>query len=351
MEQEWLPDPEQEWLVENTHKTETGLNFPYKSEGIDLYAERLPKIEIIWMHDGAREGKYSAISSQKYVAGLASSLNARLNYFDLRFASMENAGFLALLESLNYGFNYENPHLDFVFYEHMGNDTSRKHMETFLKIYEANANVAVEFLLVDLVGAIESDKFLLERLAHLGLLQNVIPQDVFNTHKFASILRSRINQRLRILSFYMRNSETDQIIRLLQTVKPEIANDEATIESVSKDREVKLLYERIESDAKYEFFGIHADAASLTVTRNGELIEIDLIPKNLLFCLLKSRGEIVSTEDILLKVWNEVNLKPDRKARIKVNMAISRLRKALTGNTKDQSLIKTIAKQGYCFVA
>lgn len=94
----------------------------------------------------------------------------------------------------------------------------------------------------------------------------------------------------------------------------------------------------------YEFEDFRLDAARGVLFRGEDLVNITPKAVEILRLLVERRGELVSKEEILEKVWadsfvEEANL----------SHHIFKLRKAL-GETEDRKLIETVPKRGYRFV-
>jgi len=82
--------------------------------------------------------------------------------------------------------------------------------------------------------------------------------------------------------------------------------------------------------------------------RGSHVLKLERIPLEILILLLEHRGEIVSRETIVTRVWgNDVFLDTDNSVR----GAIRKLRQALKDDPEAPQFIQTITGQGYRFIA
>ena len=82
------------------------------------------------------------------------------------------------------------------------------------------------------------------------------------------------------------------------------------------------------------------------IMRNGEAIRLEARTMRLLMCLAEKRGEVVSIEELLDKVWPEVFVSQDS-----VYQAIAGLRRVLGDDPKRPAYIETVPRLGYRMVA
>ena len=98
--------------------------------------------------------------------------------------------------------------------------------------------------------------------------------------------------------------------------------------------------------ATYSFHGISLDRARLSVTRGG--VPVDLEPKALdvLLFLIDNRDRLVTKDELMDAVWKDTFVTPNVLTR-----AIAQIRKALGDDADAPSIIETVAKRGYRFIA
>ena len=92
----------------------------------------------------------------------------------------------------------------------------------------------------------------------------------------------------------------------------------------------------------YEFDEYRLDAENHTLWRGGELVQIFPKALEILILLVEKKGEIVSREELLEKVWRDTFVEEAN-----INYTVSQLRKTLGG----KNYIQTIPKRGYRFAA
>src|SRR6516225_9869142 len=81
--------------------------------------------------------------------------------------------------------------------------------------------------------------------------------------------------------------------------------------------------------------------------KEGRRIRLQEQPFQILRMLLESPGGVVSREEIRNRLWpDETVVEFD----LSINAAIRRLRGALRDSADNPRYIKTIARQGYCFI-
>jgi TolB-like protein/DNA-binding winged helix-turn-helix (wHTH) protein len=86
--------------------------------------------------------------------------------------------------------------------------------------------------------------------------------------------------------------------------------------------------------------------ASGEISRSEETIRLDVRTMRLLLCLAERAGEVVSIDDLLNKVWPEVNVSPDS-----VYQAVASLRRQLGDDSRQPTYIETVPRLGYRMVA
>ena len=82
--------------------------------------------------------------------------------------------------------------------------------------------------------------------------------------------------------------------------------------------------------------------------RNHRVLKLERIPLEILILLLERRGEIVSRDEIVARIWgNDVFLDTDNSIR----GAIRKVRQALKDDPETPRFIQTVTGRGYRFIA
>src|SRR5581483_6541398 len=90
------------------------------------------------------------------------------------------------------------------------------------------------------------------------------------------------------------------------------------------------------------------DLGAYELRRAGESLKIGRIPMELLFLLVERRGQLVTREQIVEKIWGkEVFLDTDNS----INAAIRKIRQVLEDDPDEPSFIQTVIGRGYRFIA
>lgn len=82
------------------------------------------------------------------------------------------------------------------------------------------------------------------------------------------------------------------------------------------------------------------------ISRDGETIKLEARTMRLLLCLAEKAGAVVSTEDLLSRVWPDVFVSQDS-----VYQAVAALRRVLGDDPKRPAYIETVPRLGYRMVA
>ncbi|MGA7631332.1 MAG: tetratricopeptide repeat protein [Terriglobales bacterium] len=114
-----------------------------------------------------------------------------------------------------------------------------------------------------------------------------------------------------------------------------------------KGRAVSLEPARIEDSLK---FGddFELDCAAGQLRRSGRILKIERIPRDVLLFLVQHRGELVTREQLVEKIWGkDVYLDTDNS----INGAIRKIRQVLKDDPEQPRFIQTITGKGYRFIA
>ena len=97
-----------------------------------------------------------------------------------------------------------------------------------------------------------------------------------------------------------------------------------------------------------KFADIELDKGSYELRRNGSVLKLERIPMELLILLVESRGQLVSREEIIAKLWGDEVFVDTEQG---INTAIRKIRQALQDNPDHPRFIQTVVGKGYRFVA
>lgn len=95
--------------------------------------------------------------------------------------------------------------------------------------------------------------------------------------------------------------------------------------------------------AEYEL-----DRTAYQLRRKGRPVQLERIPLDLLFILADRRGQLVTRQEILERVWGkDVFLDTDNA----INTAVRKIRHALHDDSDSPRFVVTVPARGYRFVA
>ena len=90
------------------------------------------------------------------------------------------------------------------------------------------------------------------------------------------------------------------------------------------------------------------DLRAYELRRSGRVLKLERIPMDLLLLLVDQRGELVTREQIVERIWGkDVFLDTDNS----INGAVRKLRRALKDDPDQPRFIQTIPGRGYRFIA
>ncbi|MGA7078899.1 MAG: tetratricopeptide repeat protein [Terriglobales bacterium] len=94
--------------------------------------------------------------------------------------------------------------------------------------------------------------------------------------------------------------------------------------------------------------GLELDRNSYELRRAGRALKLERIPLDILFLLVERRGQLVTREDIIGKIWGkDVFLDTDSS----INGAIRKIRRALKDDPENPVFVQTVTGKGYRFIA
>src|ERR1019366_4106634 len=94
------------------------------------------------------------------------------------------------------------------------------------------------------------------------------------------------------------------------------------------------------------FEDVELDLRAYHLQRSGRTLKLERIPMEVLFLLVERRGQLVTREDIIAKLWgNDVFIDTDNA----INTAIRKIRMVLRDDPEKPRFIQTISGRGYRF--
>jgi TolB-like protein/DNA-binding winged helix-turn-helix (wHTH) protein len=94
--------------------------------------------------------------------------------------------------------------------------------------------------------------------------------------------------------------------------------------------------------------GLELDPVAYELRRSGRALKLERIPLDVLFLLVERRGQLVTREEIIAKVWGkDVFLDTDSS----INGAIRKIRQTLKDDPENPLFVQTVTGKGYRFIA
>ena len=95
------------------------------------------------------------------------------------------------------------------------------------------------------------------------------------------------------------------------------------------------------------FEDFELDLRSYQVRRSGRMLRLERIPMEVLFLLVERRGQLVTREEIIEKLWGkDVFLDTDNA----INTAIRKIRQVLKDDPEQPRFVQTVTGRGYRFI-
>ena len=93
---------------------------------------------------------------------------------------------------------------------------------------------------------------------------------------------------------------------------------------------------------------LELDLETYRLTRGGRVLRMERIPRNILLLLIERRGDIVTRQQLVERIWGPgIFLDTDNA----INGAIRKIRQTLKDRTEQPRYIETVTGQGYRFIA
>src|SRR6185295_1768434 len=94
--------------------------------------------------------------------------------------------------------------------------------------------------------------------------------------------------------------------------------------------------------------GFELDPRAYELRRSGRVLKLERIPMELLLLLVEERGQLVSRDRIVDRVWGkDVFLDTDNS----INAAIRKIRQVLKDDPEHPRFVQTVTGRGYRFIA
>jgi eukaryotic-like serine/threonine-protein kinase len=94
--------------------------------------------------------------------------------------------------------------------------------------------------------------------------------------------------------------------------------------------------------------GLELDEGAYELRRSGRALKLERIPLDILFLLVERRGQLVTREDIIARIWGkDVFLDTDSS----INGAIRKIRQVLKDDPENPVFVRTVTGKGYRFIA
>jgi len=95
------------------------------------------------------------------------------------------------------------------------------------------------------------------------------------------------------------------------------------------------------------FDEFEVDRRGYQLRRSGRSLRLERIPMEVLFLLVERRGQLVTREEIIEKLWGkDVFLDTDNA----INTAIRKIRRVLKDDPEQPRFIQTVTGRGYRFI-
>src|SRR6267154_1577223 len=96
------------------------------------------------------------------------------------------------------------------------------------------------------------------------------------------------------------------------------------------------------------FADFELDRSVYQLRHNGRPLKLERIPLDLLFMLIDQRGQLVTREEILERIWGKGLFLDTDNA---INSAVRKIRRALHDDSDAPRFVVTVPTKGYRFIA
>src|SRR5258705_7831089 len=93
--------------------------------------------------------------------------------------------------------------------------------------------------------------------------------------------------------------------------------------------------------------GFELDLRAYELRCSGRSLKLERIPMEILFLLVEQRGQLVSREQIVERIWGSSFLDTDNS----INGAIRKIRQVLKDDSEQPRFVQTVTGKGYRFIA
>ena len=100
------------------------------------------------------------------------------------------------------------------------------------------------------------------------------------------------------------------------------------------------------SSARIQFGPFELDIGEYRLTRAGKPVRLERIPMDLLILVAQSRGQLVSREEIIQRLWGKATYLDTENA---INTAVRKIRRALSEDAQSPEYLETVVGKGYRF--
>lgn len=97
---------------------------------------------------------------------------------------------------------------------------------------------------------------------------------------------------------------------------------------------------------KYRFLDYELDGLARELRHRGELVSVEPKAFDLLYCLVEHRGRTLGKDEIMERLWPRVIV-----SETSLTRCVMKARKAVGDSSNEQSIIRTVQRRGYRFVA
>ena len=102
------------------------------------------------------------------------------------------------------------------------------------------------------------------------------------------------------------------------------------------------------SSERFHFENFELDPSAYQLCREGEVVRLERLPLDLLFLLVELRGQLVTREQIIDRLWGKDTFVDSYSG---INTAVRKIRQALHDDPNSPRFVVTVPAKGYRFAA